>query len=546
MFGQLLTSVRPPLGAVDHDALLFAPRLEPTGVGSRQMDMTSLSRRIKRPRVHHRGRLPDLLPLVVAALVASAPNSLVGQAPSTPIDCAITLDSLDARVRRNYAGYMLEVATHRRVQYTTHLTAAQEAARVAALSTEACTRVLRAYIAWFDDPHLFVFQSLTADTAANRRRERTLQFDPRGESALRADFVARRGSLDPIEGIWRDGALRVGVVRSRAASDTLLAIVLRSDTTAWPVGAVRARFVRDADGSYQTWLQSRGFGMQQLTATLHRRTLLRFSPGMWGREYPLSMADAATAPLPDPRRPRLVVRERSVVVTVPSHDGPYQRDIDSLVAAHRDVLRSTPLIIIDLRGNEGGGSMTTRALHPYIVSADSRQTPYDSGRAVVLSSPELLAHVRRLGGPSPSAAVQRLIARMEAGPGSLVPAYDDETVTIPRVTPLDGPWKVAVLTDRGTVSAAEVTVLMALRSTRATTIGEPTAGALDYQSTAIIGLGTGDRRWALGFPTITAHADLPARGMRGKGIAPSIPLHWADVQDSYATVEQLILDRYPP
>jgi hypothetical protein len=34
--------------------------------------------------------------------------------------------------------------------------------------------------------------------------------------------------------------------------------------------------------------------------------------------------------------------------------------------------------------------------------------------------------------------------------------------------------------------------------------------------------------------------------MRGKGIAPSIPLHWADVQDSYATVEQLILGRDPP
>lgn len=83
---------------------------------------------------------------------------------------------------------------------------------------------------------------------------------------------------------------------------------------------------------------------------------------------------------------------------------------------------------------------------------------------------------------------------MEAGPGRLVPAYDGETATILRVTPLDGPWKVAVLTDGGTVSAADVIVLMVLRSTRATTIGERTAGALDYQSTAIIGLGTGDRR----------------------------------------------------
>lgn len=481
----------------------------------------------------------------VGTAAALAATGAAAQGPSVPVACAVTVDSLDARLRRNYAGYVLEVATQKRAAYEAALATAQAAARGAGLSTDACTPVLRRFVAWFDDPHLFVFQSLTADTAANRRRERELVIDARNEAALRADFESRRSTLDPLEGIWRDGALRVGVVRRAPNSDTLVAIVLASDTSAWPVGAVRATFVRNTDGSYQSWLQSRGFGLQQLTATLHRGVLLRFSPGMWGREYPLDAAQAAVAPLGDPRRPRLVVRERSVVVTVPSHDGPYQREIDSLVAAHREALRATPLIIIDLRGNEGGGSLTTRALHPYIVSRESRPTPYDSGRAVILSSPELLDYVRRVGGASPSPAVQRLIARMEANPGKFVHAYDDDVATTPRATPLEGDWKVAVLTNRGTVSASEVTVLMALRSTRATTIGEPTAGALDYQSTTIIGLGTGDRRWALGFPTTTAHADLPARGMRGKGIAPQIPLDWSTVRDAYASVEQLMLDRRP-
>lgn len=509
-------------------------------------DMTSTETRISN-RCSALRILPRTLingvAVTAAGLLAAAP--LPAQAPSVPVACSTSLDSLDARIRRNYAGYVLEVATQKRAAYEAALATAQAAARGAGLSTDACTPVLRRFVAWFDDPHLFVFQSLTADTAANRRRERELVIDARNEAALRADFDSRRSTLDPLEGIWRDGALRVGVVRRAPGSDTLIAIVLASDTSAWPVGAVRAKFVRNTDGSYQSWLQSRGFGLQQLTATLYRGALLRFSPGMWGREYPLDAAQAAMAPLGDPRRPRLVVRERSVVVTVPSHDGPYQREIDSLVAAHREALRATPLIIIDLRGNEGGGSLTTRALHPYIVSRESRPTPYDSGRAVILSSPELLDYVRRVGGASPSPAVQRLIARMEANPGKFVHAYDDDVATTPRATPLEGDWKVAVLTDRGTVSASEVTVLMALRSTRATTIGEPTAGALDYQSTTIIGLGTGDRRWALGFPTTTAHADLPARGMRGKGIAPQIPLDWSTVRDDYASVEQLMLDRRP-
>jgi hypothetical protein len=479
------------------------------------------------------------------AAIAAVGNTLPGQAPSTPVACTTTLDSLDARLRRNYAGYVLEVATQKREQYTATLAVAQQAARNAGLATEPCTRALREYIAWFDDPHLFVFQSLTADTAANRRRERALVVDTRDEAALRADFAARHAALDPIEGIWRDGALRVGVVRQAPGSDTLVAIVLASDTSAWPVGAVRARFVRSADGAYQSWLLAKNFGLQQLTATLHRRVLLRFSPGMWGREHPLSAADTLLAPLADPRRPRLVVRPRSVVVSVPSHDGPYQRELDALVSEHRAALRNAALVIIDLRGNEGGGSLTTRALHPYIVSADLRPTPYDSGRPAALAGPELLEYVRRLGGDRPNRTVQRLIARMEASPGKFVPAYDEDFVSIPRATPADGNWKVAVLTDRGTVSAAEVTVLMALQSTRATTIGEPTAGALDYQNTAIIGLGTGDRRWALGFPMTAAHTDLPNRGMRGKGIAPQIPMQWSSVSDPYAAVEQLMRDNRP-
>jgi len=481
--------------------------------------------------------------LSAAALIALGLSSVTiqAQAPSAAVSCVVTLDSLDARLRRNYAGFQLEVAIGRAAEHQRALLSARQAAAAAGSATLACTSALQRYVAFFDDPHLFVFQNTTVDTAANRERRETLQLDARSEAALRSDWTARAATLDPLEGIWRDGALRVAVTRQRPQSDTLVAIVLTPDTIGWPVGAVRARFVREREGQYRAQLLNRHFGLQQLSATLHRRTILRFSPGTWGREYPLHAADVAVAPEADPRRPRMTVRERSVVIAVPSHDGPYQRVLDSLVASQRAALASTQLIIIDLRGNEGGGSLTTRALHPYIVSAERRATPFDSGSAMILSSPELIDHVRRLAGAQPSPASQRLLARMQENPGKLVPAYDEPQPPAFTPQPISGDFKVAVLTDRGTVSAAEVTVLMALRSTRATVIGEPTAGALDYQSTAIVGLGTGDRRWALGYPTITAHADLPARGMRGKGIAPQVLLDWRTVDDAYATVERMLL-----
>ncbi len=88
------------------------------------------------------------------------------------------------------------------------------------------------------------------------------------------------------------------------------------------------------------------------------------------------------------------------------------------------------------------------------------------------------------------------------------------------------------------MSAAEVLVLRALRSTRAVVVGEPTSGALDYQSVQIVSLGTGYPRWGLGYPTITAHAELPRRGMRGKGIQPHVRMDWSTVADPIAEVER--------
>jgi len=61
--------------------------------------------------------------------------------------------------------------------------------------------------------------------------------------------------------------------------------------------------------------------------------------------------------------------------------------------------------------------------------------------------------------------------------------------------------------------------LKALRTDRAVVIGEPTAGALDYQTTSIVRIDPDESRWFLGYPTITAHAQLPKGGMRGKGFS---------------------------
>ncbi|MBK8247196.1 MAG: hypothetical protein IPK85_07375 [Gemmatimonadetes bacterium] len=467
----------------------------------------------------------------VVALVAPA---LSAQAPT----CALTLDSLDAKLRQNYAGFHLEVRGPRRAAYDAMRARLSGASRQQAL--DGCFPLLTEYTAWFGDPHLFVFQNQAPDTAeraANRAAVLRREVDV---DALRREWVERRGDLDPIEGIWYDGSTELAVVRASPETRThFVAVLTRGDTAGWDAGDERALFIRRADGGYDATLLTRGFARLELVARIHRGTVLRLSPGMWGKRFPIAATDSGYLDTTDVHRPRVVVRERSVVVSLPSHDPRHAFALDRALRAADTAIRARPLLIVDLRGNEGGGSMMSRALHPYITTAEARPTPFDSGAPVMWSSPAQVAYARRAFGPDTSAFVRSLVSRLKARPGTLVPLEESPARSVQEPSHA-GPWKVAVLVDGGTVSAAEVLVLRALRSSRAVVIGEPTAGALDYQSVSIVGLGTGDRRWALGYPTIAAHAELPARGMRGQGIQPTIPLSWPTVGDAYTAVERLL------
>jgi hypothetical protein len=272
---------------------------------------------------------------------------------------------------------------------------------------------------------------------------------------------------------------------------------------------------------------------------IHKRVLLRLSPGLWGKEYPVAPADSGLLDPVDAHRPTLLVRDGTVIVSIPSHDGPNKPILDSLVTRHDLDLRHADRLIVDLRGNEGGGSGMSESLMPYIASEQQRPPLVTEGEAVMLSSEDQIAYARRAFGPETSRFVSSLLARMQAHPGEFVQLSNPDEAQAPLapVTTISGPGRVGVLIDRGTVSASEVLVLEALRSERVTVFGEPTAGALDYQSTSIVAFSPGERRWFLGYPTITRNLRLPAGGMRGRGIAPTVRVDLSRVDDPIAYVE---------
>ena len=474
-----------------------------------------------------------MLPAIGVLLLFSAAS------PDSTPGCATDLALLERKMHESYAGYTLELRGDRVRQFAAMKAAVQE--RADRTTGDACYFVLRDFTDWFDDPHLFVYQSPELDSAETTRRAAMVEKRNVTEASARAYFERHAAQLDPIEGIWYDRGLRVAVVPDSAkGSDRFIAVLLASDTPIWTPGSVRAYIAKRRDGSYDVDLSGRNYSVAHLHGAIYRHVLLRLSPGIWGKSYPVAAADTGTLDPVDPHRPTLYRRNGTLVFAIPSNDG-FKRVIDSMVAARATELASADRMIIDLRGNEGGSSGMTEALGPYVMLETDRPNPFPSDKAVMLSSPSQIAYARRGFGPETTAFVRSLVARMQARPGELVPLDDPAAPPSPR-DPRDwvvasGPRAVGVITDRGTVSAAEVLVLYALQSPRATVFGEPTAGALDYESVSIVSLSPREPRWALGYGTITRSIDLPKGGMRGKGIRPQVPLDLARVADPVACVD---------
>ena len=470
---------------------------------------------------------------LAAGLVTSLAGSVSGQAagsPAAPPTCGEDLAGARRTIEADYGGYRLEIVGRRKAAFER---AYARLEREASHAAGDCYPVLNAFADWFQDPHLFIYQTARLDSAESARRAAAVRMAPVTEEAAREYFTSRGSKLDPIEGIWYAGHLRLAVVPDPARPrGHFMAVVVQPDTATWRAGAVRATLARRTDGSYDVDLAGPNYVLWHRHAHLHRHVLLRLDPGVWGKAFPVATADSGLLDPVDPRRPTLIVRAAAVVISMPSHDPAYKPALDSLVRANAELIRRSALMLVDLRGNEGGSSYTAAALAPYIMSRDRRPSPVVHHHAVMLSSPDQIAYAKVAFGPDTMPFVRSLVSRMEASPGEFVrldtASTEEDDTSIPAVY---GPVRVGILVDRGTVSAAEVAVEFALRSTRATVFGEPTAGALDYEQVRIVPLHPNEKRWLLGYPTITRDVSLPKGGIRGKGLRPDVPVKWQSVAD---------------
>ena len=222
------------------------------------------------------------------------------------------------------------------------------------------------------------------------------------------------------------------------------------------------------NGSYKGLFYYGDHSTHHLDGEIYKGLLLRMAPVMWGKAYPVRTEDAGLLDPKNPRAPTLkILDDGAVVISMPSHSPEYEDQLKALIAAHESELRSTALVIVDIRGNEGGSSQTSDPLAPFYYSETQRPELGLGGHPVVLSSPDQIKYFEAMAKQTDPQSdwgklLVSLVGRLKENPGKVIPMSAKGDPYTPTEKPeglSEQPKHFAILTDRGDVSAAEAFVL---------------------------------------------------------------------------------------
>lgn len=435
--------------------------------------------------------------------------------------CAATFDELRGRIEQDYVGFAMAIA--RRNDTIAAYRAVSEPLRREALQAPPveCTFVLRSLVSYFGDPHVFLLEDpkpSAAEAASFRRDSR-----PVPQSA---------GDGRGLTGTWAAPDYDIVVARDGAG---FVGVVARARNSAWSAGDVAARFDMRGGEIFATLYRAADRAPLRYPAALQRDgQLLHMPPITWGR-----LAPGVHSAVPfDPEKPRApggaAFGSRVFVLSIPSFSPEHRDALSRILTGNDTAIRRAELLIVDLRGNEGGSSHLGYMLEPYYHATPLSQLGGPRPYPMAISSPRIVRYFERILGQMPPGNEQAMYAdfvrRLQASPGRLVPAFERPEVAahvMARPAPaavLDGPKRVAILVDRYSVSAAEAFVIEARRSPRVRVFGENTGGSIDYQNVAMFQFGQGALTHVLGLPTLAASDQLPERGFNKDGVPVDVRL----------------------
>ncbi len=226
----------------------------------------------------------------------------------------------------------------------------------------------------------------------------------------------------------------------------------------------------------------------------------------------------------------------TILFRIPSFAWEDKPLIDSIIRTNYQTITSTPILILDLRGNGGGIDYSYLELLPFIYTH-----PYESKGAGWWASEGNMGFFQealekgtiRKGHEEET---RELIEAMKMNPNTFV--TEDKADTVKRDTVYKTPVKVGVIVNDFCASSCEQFVLEAKNSKKTTVFGTNTLGVLDYSNTVAVDMPT--KNLQIRYP-MTRSNRLPDYPIDNIGIAPDVRITLPDNLNLMSEVDDWVL-----
>jgi len=332
--------------------------------------------------------------------------------------------------------------------------------------------LLRAYLGFFKDPHLFIREKNPGQQTGIIERSAKLDIEM-------GDFLKRiETPRDDLEGIWTSADYKVGIVKE---GDRHIAFVIEADPAWWLPYEIKF-VIHDAENmTFYVRDHSEHASRYSLieNAILHVESLnTAFVKETPKPEIPPEALQAAMVEIEGFYAKPLSEKTAFVRIAGFGHDRIPR--IQKIVDDNRLMLESRDNLIIDVRNNPGGSSMAFLPLLPLIATNPMREMSAEFMATTTFLNLRR-KNLEKYDGEELEKQ-KKIVARMEDNLGGFFRMSDEpRDVSIrPVETVSEKPRNVVILINKGCASATEQFIFLARQSKKVKLIGVGTYGALDY------------------------------------------------------------------
>ncbi|RYG45362.1 MAG: hypothetical protein EOO01_17930 [Chitinophagaceae bacterium] len=349
-----------------------------------------------------------------------------------------------------------------------------------------CFFLMKKYVQYFNDPHLaFTIGSIDGkpiDTALVRRIFKSVPIKD-----ITYDDVVQylnKNSADNMEGIWKNPSLpyAVAILKDSGTGNEYTGYALGTDSLYWYQGQIKMSL--SVTGNRWTIIYHRNDHSPDVRKMEVQSGIMNITGySSWEKVYPRS-SGTPLAPKPKAVLSFNILSDSACAIVLPDFKITSKHAIDSVVKKNIEAISRSKYFLIDIRNNGGGSLLSADILFPLIASGSFIEDGF-----IVRSSKDNIRTYQKYARdssflPDAQQAFLDIATKMETHGNGLVQISKTDTINTTQA-PIPYPSRIGILTNEGTMSAAELFTLRSRQSEKVTVFGSRSRGALDYTESDI-------------------------------------------------------------